>query len=73
VRAVWLGWTLQPNHFQDVTGFMDRKLDALARHASQVEGDMLGFFKEWLPEEAAKLGKRIGAEHAESFRVMNLE
>jgi hypothetical protein len=34
---------------------------------------MLGFFKEWLPEEAAKLGKRIGAEHAESFRVMNLE
>ena len=33
---------------------------------------MLGFFKEWLPNEAAENGKMIGVEHAEAFRVLNL-
>ena len=69
---VWIGWTNEPNHTQDVTGFMDTKLRALAAHASQVEGDLLGFFEEWLPKEAAESGKRIGVEHAESFRVLDL-
>jgi LmbE family N-acetylglucosaminyl deacetylase len=72
VPEVWLGWSLEPNHFQDVSGFMDTKLKALALHASQVEGDMLGFFEEWLPREAAESGKKIGVQHAEAFRVLNL-
>jgi LmbE family N-acetylglucosaminyl deacetylase len=72
VPEVWLGWALEPNHVQDVSGFMDAKLKALALHASQVEGDMLGFFEDWLPKEAAESGAKIGVEHAESFRVLNL-
>jgi LmbE family N-acetylglucosaminyl deacetylase len=73
VPDIWLGWTNDPNHQQDVTGFMDRKLKALAEHKSQVEGGMLGFFEEWLPAEAEENGKKIGVLHAEAFRVLNLE
>jgi LmbE family N-acetylglucosaminyl deacetylase len=72
VPEVWLGWTLEPNTWQDVTGYMGTKLDALRAHRSQVEGDMLGFFEEWLPLEAAENGRKIGVEHAEGFRVLQL-
>jgi LmbE family N-acetylglucosaminyl deacetylase len=73
VTEVWMGWTIEPNHHQDITGFMETKLEALAAHKSQVEGDMLGFFREWLPKEAEENGAKIGVEHAEAFRVLNLE
>jgi LmbE family N-acetylglucosaminyl deacetylase len=73
VPEVWLGWTTEPNHHQDITGFLEAKLDALAEHRSQVEGDMLGFFREWLPAEAEENGKKIGVQHAEAFRVLTLE
>jgi LmbE family N-acetylglucosaminyl deacetylase len=72
VPELWLGWTLEPNHYQDVTGFVDLKLKALAEHRSQVQGGMLGFFEEWLPAEAKENGKQIGVEHAEAFRVLEL-
>jgi LmbE family N-acetylglucosaminyl deacetylase len=73
VPEVWLAWTLEPNHFQDITGFMDRKLAALAEHRSQVQGGMLGFFEAWLPAEAEENGRRIGVQHAEGFRVLELQ
>ena len=73
VSDVWLGWTNEPNHYQDITGFMDVKLAALAEHRSQVEGEMLGIFQQWLPNEAKENGKKIGVDHAEAFRVLSLE
>jgi hypothetical protein len=33
---------------------------------------MLGFFEQWLPMEAAENGRKIGKEHAEAFRVLQL-
>lgn len=72
VSEIWLGWTNEPNHYQDVTGFMDRKLGSLAEHASQVKGGMLGFFEGWLPMEAEENGRRIGVQHAEAFRLLRL-
>ena len=36
VVDVWLGWTNEPNHIEDVTTTFATKLDALARHASQL-------------------------------------
>jgi len=69
---VWLGWSTSPNHDEDITGFLDTKIAALEAHVSQVKGDMLGFFKEWLPAEAEENGRRIGVTHAESFRRMTL-
>ncbi len=72
VNEIWLGWTMEPNHHQDVTGFMQRKVEALRLHASQVADHQIGFFEEWLPKEAVEAGKRIGVQHAESFRVLQL-
>jgi LmbE family N-acetylglucosaminyl deacetylase len=72
VSEIWLGWTNEPNHYQDVTGFMDRKLGSLAEHASQVKGGMLGFFEGWLPMEAEENGRKIGVQHAEAFRRLEL-
>ena len=72
VADVWLGWTLEPNHHEDVTGFLEIKLAALAEHRSQVEGDLLGFFEEWIPREAEEAGRAIGVRHAESFRRLDL-
>lgn len=73
VHDVWLGWTLEANHREDVSGYMDTKLSALAEHASQVEGDLLGFFQEWLPKEAAEEGAKIGVPLAEAFRRLSLD
>ena len=73
VPEVWMGWTLEPSHYQDITGFMDVKLKALAEHRSQVQGGLFGFFEEWLPTEAEENGRRIGVQHAEAFRVLTLE
>jgi LmbE family N-acetylglucosaminyl deacetylase len=68
---MWLGWTLEPNHHEDVTGFLDTKVRALAAHASQL-AEGIAFFEEELEKEAVSAGERIGAEHAESFRVLEL-
>jgi LmbE family N-acetylglucosaminyl deacetylase len=72
VSKVWLGWSNETNHYQDVTGFMDTKLKALGEHASQVQGDLLGFFEQWLPAEAEENGTKIGVQHAEAFRILDL-
>lgn len=73
ISNVWLGWSMEPNHHQDITGYLETKLAALEAHASQVQGDMIGFFKEWLPREAQENGAKIGVRHAEAFRVLSLE
>jgi LmbE family N-acetylglucosaminyl deacetylase len=52
---------------------MEVKLAALREHRSQVEGDMLGFFEQWLPVEAQENGRQIGVEHAEAFRQLQLQ
>lgn len=70
---VWLAWSLEANHHEDITGYLDRKLAALREHASQVEGDMLGFFERWLPREAEDQGREIGVQHAEAFRRLTLD
>jgi LmbE family N-acetylglucosaminyl deacetylase len=71
VKDVWLGWTLEPNHHEDVTGFFDTKIAALARHESQL-AEGIRFFEEFLEKEARQAGEKIGVEFAEEFRVLDL-
>jgi len=73
VDEVWLSWTLEPNLYNDITGYLETKIAALALHRSQVEAGLLGFFEQWLPVEAEEAGRKIGVPHAEGFRVLNLE
>jgi LmbE family N-acetylglucosaminyl deacetylase len=71
VTEVWLGWTNEPNHTEDVTTTFDTKVAALAEHASQLtEG--IRFFDDFMREEAKAAGQKIGVELAEEFRVLDL-
>jgi LmbE family N-acetylglucosaminyl deacetylase len=71
VPQVWLGWSREPNHDEDITGFLRTKIDALAAHPSQL-ADGIKFFDEELTREAEEAGARIGVRHAEPFRVIDL-
>ena len=71
VHDVWLGWTNEPNHREDVTGSFRTMMEALSAHASQIE-EGIRFFEEELEREARLAGAEIGVELAESFRVLDL-
>jgi LmbE family N-acetylglucosaminyl deacetylase len=70
VPEVWLAHTLEPNHTEDISGFVDVKLAALEAHRSQLTDDQLAFFKQWMPTAAADSGKKIGVEAGEDYRVL---
>lgn len=69
VPEALLAWSLDVNHHEDVTGFLDTKVAALAEHRSQVSE---GSFEVWLPKVAANSGRVIGVTHAEPFRLLRL-
>jgi LmbE family N-acetylglucosaminyl deacetylase len=71
VHDVWLSWTNEPNHQEDITGLLPRKVEALAEHESQL-AEGIRFFEEFLLEDAVAAGTKIGVEHAEEFRVLDL-
>jgi LmbE family N-acetylglucosaminyl deacetylase len=71
VHDVWLGWTNEGNHVEDVSAFFATKLAALAKHESQL-AEGIHFFEEFLSKEAAEAGGRIGVERGEEFRLLDL-
>ena len=71
VFDLWLGWTHEPNHGEDISGYFVTKLAALAKHASQLE-EGIRFFEDFLGKDAVEAGEKIGVEHAEEFRVLDL-
>ena len=71
IHDIWLGWTNEPNHTEDVTGWFERKVAALAEHVSQL-AEGISFFEEFLTDEAVAAGKKIGVERAEEFRLLDL-
>jgi LmbE family N-acetylglucosaminyl deacetylase len=71
VFDLWLGWTHGSNHAEDISGYFATKIAALAKHDSQLtEG--IRFFEEFLGKDAVEAGEKIGVEHAEEFRVLDL-
>lgn len=71
VTDMWLGWTNEPNHTEDVTGTWQTKIDALSCHESQL-AEGIRFFETFLLEEAEEAGKKIGVARAEEFRRLDL-
>jgi LmbE family N-acetylglucosaminyl deacetylase len=71
IHDVWLGWTNEPNHAEDVTGHFGTKIRALACHASQL-AEGIRYFEEGLESEAREAGGRVGVGLAEEFRVLDL-
>ena len=71
VHDVWLGWSNEPNHIEDVTATFDAKVSALGKHESQL-AEGIRFFEEWMRSEAKTAGAEAGVELAEEFRVLDL-
>jgi len=71
VRRLYLFWSDQPNARMDISAAMDRKIAALAAHASQIhEPDrMAERIRAWGAEE----GERIGAVAAEALRCVVID
>ena len=71
VRRLYLFWPNDPDVWVDVSATIERKIDALRAHASQIdEPEKLG---EEIRTWAAKRGERIGAAAAEAFRLVVIE
>ena len=72
VRAVYLSGTLEPNSWVDIGATLERKIEALFCHASQLveTGD---WFREFLRERAEEGGRgRAACRYAEAFRRLTL-
>ena len=71
VRAVYLTGTQEPDTWVDIGATLERKLDALFCHASQLveTGD---WFREFLRTSAEEAGRAAGVRYAEAFRRLDL-
>ena len=67
VSAVYLSGTLEPNAWVDITATLERKIEALFRHASQLV-ETGEWFREFLRDSAEVAGRSAGVTYAEAFR-----
>jgi LmbE family N-acetylglucosaminyl deacetylase len=67
VGAVYLSGTHEPNVWIDIGDTLDRKVEALFCHASQLV-ETGEWFREFLRESALAAGKAAGVAYAEAFR-----
>jgi LmbE family N-acetylglucosaminyl deacetylase len=74
---LWLFNAQEPNHVEDVSGWMQRKWDGLMAHESQfssafridrADGEGQARFHDWFMRRFALVGAAIGVEHGEAFR-----
>lgn len=69
LKQVYFFSTNQPNHWVDVSDFMDKKLEALHCHTSQVGNPDID---EFVRQRARLIGVEHGYTYAESFHHMAL-
>lgn len=71
VRRIYLAWSDEPTVHVDVSATIERKVEALRRHESQIsDPDRLAkAIRKW----AAEAGAHIGATAAESFRLIVID
>jgi LmbE family N-acetylglucosaminyl deacetylase len=67
VRAVYLSGTFEPNVWVDITDTLERKIEALFCHTSQLV-ETGEWFRDFLREVAEGAGKAAGVTYAEAFR-----
>jgi len=71
VRRLYLFWTERPNAWVDVSATLERKIDALRAHASQInEPEKL---EERIQSWAGDEGRKIGAPAAEALRLVVID
>jgi LmbE family N-acetylglucosaminyl deacetylase len=70
VRAVYLSGTLEPNCWIDISATLERKIDALFCHASQLPDEASAWFRDFLRERAEEAGAAAKVQFAEPFRKL---
>lgn len=71
VRSVYLSGTHEPDTWIDITETLERKIDALFCHASQLV-ETGEWFREFLRASAEEAGRAAGVRYAEAFRRLDL-
>jgi LmbE family N-acetylglucosaminyl deacetylase len=69
VTQVFVANPTEPNCLVDISGTLERKLDALRQHRSQITDDRL---RELVPRRAAEVGAPYGLAAAEAFHHIRL-
>lgn len=67
VSEIYLFWTDNADHFEDVTGSIDRRFAALKHHVSQV-GERFDRIEERFRNMARLVGEKCGHPYAEGFK-----
>jgi LmbE family N-acetylglucosaminyl deacetylase len=70
LRELWIMGPGTRPVVSDISATIDRKIEALLCHESQV-GEDAGRIGEWLRERTGQLGRAHGYRHAESFQVIS--
>ena len=73
VRAVYLSGTLEPNCWIDISDTLERKIDALFSHTSQLPDEAGEWFRDFLRERAEDAGAAAGVKFAEPFRTLTFQ
>jgi LmbE family N-acetylglucosaminyl deacetylase len=66
VNEIYLMMSDKPNVVVDITPAIDRKIQALLAHRSQLDESVIDMVRGW----DSRAGKELGVEYAEIFRVM---
>lgn len=74
VSQIYLFWTENADHHEDVSSTIDRRIKALACHASQVGEDeeKLQKLDKRIRERTQKAGEEVGLDYAEPLKVIKL-
>ena len=70
VRTVYLSGTLEPNTWIDISDTLERKIDALFCHSSQLPDEAGEWFRDFLRERAEDAGAAASVKYAEPFRKL---
>jgi LmbE family N-acetylglucosaminyl deacetylase len=71
VRRLYLFWTNTPTAYVDISATVERKLDALRAHASQLKD--FERVEAWIREWSTEVGKEVGVEAAEGFHLVIID
>ncbi len=71
VNTVLMSGSLEADAYVDVTRSIQRKVDAVLCHRSQI-GDRAEWMREVISSRAKETGKAIGVGYAEAFRLLEL-
>jgi len=71
VSEVYLYWTGDPNHWEDVSSSIETRIEALSHHDSQING-RVDKVRERILKGAAETGEAQGYAYAEAFHKIKL-